>query len=83
MPEFILRVGTPEGDVVERQVTAASLRAAHEELRRQGLHVFEGRRGAFRFRDLIPRLGRKVSTEDLLSRPIEELGIESLDDPLA
>lgn len=29
------------------------------------------------------RPGRTVTTEDLLSRPIEELGIESLDDPLA
>jgi membrane-bound ClpP family serine protease len=29
------------------------------------------------------RPGHKIATEDLLSRPIEELGIESLDDPLA
>lgn len=29
------------------------------------------------------RPGREVSTGDLLSRPIEELGIESLEDPLA
>lgn len=29
------------------------------------------------------RPGRKITTEDMLSRPIEELGIESLDDPLA
>lgn len=29
------------------------------------------------------RPGRTISTEDMLSRPIEELGIESLDDPLA
>lgn len=29
------------------------------------------------------RPGRKFSTEDMLSRPIEELGIESLEDPLA
>ena len=36
MPEFILRVGTPEGDVVERPVVAPSLRAAQEEMRRQG-----------------------------------------------
>ena len=66
MPEFILRVGTPDGDVVERQVVAASLRAAQEEMRRQGLHVFGARRGAFHVRDLIPRLGRAVSTEQFL-----------------
>jgi hypothetical protein len=29
------------------------------------------------------RPDRSLSTDDLLSRPIEELGIESLDDPLA
>jgi membrane-bound serine protease (ClpP class) len=29
------------------------------------------------------RPGSKITTEDMLSRPIEELGIESFDDPLA
>ena len=29
------------------------------------------------------RPGTKITTEDMLSRPIEELGLESLDDPLA
>ncbi len=66
MPEFILRVGTPEGDVVERPVVAASLRAAQDEARRQGLHVFGARRGSFRVRDLLPRFGRAVSTEQFL-----------------
>jgi type II secretory pathway component PulF len=45
MPEFIVRVGTPEGDVVERNVRAESIRAAQDEMRRQGMHVFEARRG--------------------------------------
>jgi len=66
MPEFILRVGTPDGDVVERPVTAATLRAAQEEMRRQGLHVFNARRGTLHVRDLVPRLGRAVSTEQFL-----------------
>jgi type IV pilus assembly protein PilC len=66
MPEFILRVGTPEGEVVERQVSAASLRAAQDEMRRQGLHVFGVRRGAIRIRDLVPKVGRAVSTEQFL-----------------
>jgi type IV pilus assembly protein PilC len=66
MPEFILRVGTPEGEVVERQVSAASLRAAQDEMRRQGLHVFGVRRGAIRVRDLVPKMGRPVSTEQFL-----------------
>ena len=66
MPEFILRVGTPDGEVIERQVVAASLRAAQDEMRRQGLHVFNARRGAFHARDLVPRFGRAVSTEHFL-----------------
>jgi type IV pilus assembly protein PilC len=66
MPEFIFRVGTPEGDVVERQVTAASLRAAQEEMRRQGMHIFEARRGALQLRDFVPRFGKTVSTEYFL-----------------
>jgi type IV pilus assembly protein PilC len=66
MPEFILRVGTPDGDVVERQVKAASLQAAQEEMRRQGLHVFEGRRGALHIGDFLPSFGKTISTEHFL-----------------
>ncbi len=66
MPEFILRVGTPDGDVIERQVQAASLRAAQDEMRRQGMHVFAARRGAVSARDFIPRIGRAISTEQFL-----------------
>ena len=66
MPEFILRVGTPEGEVVERPVVAPSMRAAQEEAQRQGLHVFGARRGTVRFRDLMPRLGSPVSTDQFL-----------------
>jgi type IV pilus assembly protein PilC len=66
MPEFIVRVGTPEGEVVERQVQATSMREAREELRRQGMHVFEARRGTFALRDLVPRMGKVISTERFL-----------------
>jgi type IV pilus assembly protein PilC len=66
MPEFILRVGTPDGDVVERQVQASSLRAAREEMSRQGMHVFEVKRGTLQFRDFVPRLGKTVPTEKFL-----------------
>lgn len=54
MPQFIVRVGTPEGEIVERQVQAANARAAGEELRRQGLYVFEAKRGTTSLRDLLP-----------------------------
>ncbi|MGN6186450.1 MAG: type II secretion system F family protein [Thermoanaerobaculia bacterium] len=66
MPEFILRVGTPEGDVVERQVTAATMRAAQDEMRRQGLHVFEAKRGAIQASDFLPKFGKVISTEHFL-----------------
>ncbi|HYO76840.1 MAG TPA: type II secretion system F family protein, partial [Thermoanaerobaculia bacterium] len=66
MPEFILRVGTPDGDVVDRHVRANSLRAAREEMLRQGLHVFAVKRGTFSFRDLLPRGGKVISTENFL-----------------
>lgn len=66
MPEFILRVGTPEGDVVERHVRASSLAAAREEMSRQGLHVFDAKRGTLSFRDVVPRLGRTISTAQFL-----------------
>jgi type IV pilus assembly protein PilC len=66
MPEFILRVGTPEGDVVERHVRAASLRAAREEMSRQGMHVFEAKRGALDMNDFLPRFGKIISTDQFL-----------------
>jgi type IV pilus assembly protein PilC len=66
MPEFILRVGTPDGDVVERHVRAGSLRAAREEMLRQGLHVFEAKRGALTAGDFLPRMGKVISTERFL-----------------
>lgn len=66
MPEFIVRVGTPDGEIVEREVRAANARAAQDEMRRLGLHVFEARRGATAVRDLIPRFGRVISTDHFL-----------------
>jgi type IV pilus assembly protein PilC len=66
MPEFIIRVGTPEGEIVERHVQAATSRVAEDELRRQGLHVFESRRGAVALRDFLPRSRKIVSTERFL-----------------
>jgi len=66
MPEFIVRVGTPDGEIVEREVRAATARAAQDELRRQGMHVFDARRGAFSMRDFLPRFGRVISTEHFL-----------------
>src|SRR5258705_9737024 len=66
MPEFIVRVGTPDGAITERHVQAISVRAAEEELRQQGMHVFDARRGAKRLRDLLPRTKKIISTEHFL-----------------
>jgi type IV pilus assembly protein PilC len=66
MPEFILRVGTPDGEVVERHVRAASMRAAQDEMRRMGMHVFEAKRGALSVRDVMPRVGKVISTDRFL-----------------
>lgn len=66
MPEFIIRVGTPEGEVLERHVRADSMRAAQEEMRRLGMHVFEARRGALSRRDILPRFGKVISTDHFL-----------------
>jgi type IV pilus assembly protein PilC len=65
MPEFIARIGTPDGDVVERHVQAANVRAAQDDLRQQGMYVFEVKRGSFSLRDLLPRR-KAVSTEQFL-----------------
>ncbi len=66
MPEFIVRVGTPDGEVVERLVQASSLRAAQEEMQRLGMHVFDAKRGALRVRDFMPKLGKVISTDGFL-----------------
>jgi type IV pilus assembly protein PilC len=66
MPEFIVRVGTPDGHIVERQVHAMSVAAAQEEFRRQGMQVFAAKRGAMKLRDLLPRGKKVISTERFL-----------------
>jgi len=67
MPEFIVRVGTPDGHVVERNVQALSARAAEDELRRQGMHVFDAKRGQFSLRDFLPRSRKVITTERFLT----------------
>ncbi len=66
MPEFIVRVGTPDGMITERHVQALSIRAAEDDLRQQGMHVFDARRGARHLRDLLPRSNKVISTERFL-----------------
>ena len=65
MPQFIVRVGTPEGEIIERQVQAGSARAAQEEMRRQGMYVFEAKRGASSLSDYLPAR-KAISIEGFL-----------------
>jgi type IV pilus assembly protein PilC len=67
MPEFIVRVGTPDGHVVDKSVQALSAGAAEDELRRQGMHVFEAKRGKLSLRDLLPRSRKIIGTERFLT----------------
>ncbi|HUJ14078.1 MAG TPA: type II secretion system F family protein [Thermoanaerobaculia bacterium] len=66
MPEFTFKVGTPDGQIIDRQVQASSVRAAEEELKRQGMHVFAARRGRVSLREILPRSKKVVSTERFL-----------------
>lgn len=66
MPEFIFRVGTPDGQIVDRHVQAENIRTAEEDLQRQGMHVFASKRGRVSLRDLLPRSRKVVSTERFL-----------------
>jgi type IV pilus assembly protein PilC len=66
MPEFIIRVGTPDGQVTERHIQASSARAAEEELRQQGMHIFAAKRGTISLTDFVPRSRKAVSTERFL-----------------
>jgi type IV pilus assembly protein PilC len=66
MPSFRFRVGTQDGDIVERHVQALDLGAAREEITRQGLHIFDVKRSGFSLSELIPAGRKAVSTERFL-----------------
>lgn len=62
MPSYVFRVGTPDGDVVEREVKAPSLARAREDVSRQGFHIFKVTRRGLDFSSL--SAFRKVVTID-------------------
>lgn len=66
MPEFTVRVGTPDGEIVERQVRATTAHDARDEMLRQGLHVFETKRSSVRLADMMRFSKRVISTEHFL-----------------
>jgi type IV pilus assembly protein PilC len=66
MPTFIFRVGTPDGQILERRVESMTLESATEELRKHGLHIFSSRRSGLVPGSLLPRSRTIISTERFL-----------------
>jgi type IV pilus assembly protein PilC len=66
MPSFVLKVGTPDGQIVERQIDAADAEAASQALRQQGLHVFQARRSRLVAGTVLPRSRKVISTDRFL-----------------
>ncbi|HVR41956.1 MAG TPA: type II secretion system F family protein [Thermoanaerobaculia bacterium] len=66
MPTYVFRVGTPEGQILERRVDSLSIDSAREELRRQGLHIFNAKRSGLSLSSLVPRSKKILSTERFL-----------------
>lgn len=66
--QYVCRVGTPEGKIVEEVHHASDADALRAELRRKGLHVFDVKPKGMRFELSLPglRRKRKVSTDRFL-----------------
>ena len=66
MPEFVCRLGSPDGSVLERRRVAASADGLQRELEGEGFHVFSVSRARSRVR--LPLLSRaeKVPSQDFL-----------------
>jgi type IV pilus assembly protein PilC len=78
MAEFLLRVGTPEGEIREEKVEGASAISVREDFERRGFMVFEIRRrgalallgpvlGGFRRRKKVPKQSFMVFNQQLIS----------------
>ncbi len=66
MPEFVCRLGTPDGAVVEQRRVAATADGLRRELEGEGFHVFALRRGRSRVRIPLLTRGEKVSGQEFL-----------------
>lgn len=66
MPSFVFRVGTQDGQITDRQVEAIDVQTAREEMRRQGMHVFNVRKEGFSLPSIIPRSRKIISMERFL-----------------
>lgn len=66
MPNFVARVGTTDGQILERSLSAATADAARNELQRQGLHIFQLKRSGLSIEGIMPSSRRVVSTDRFL-----------------
>ena len=66
MPEFVCRLGSPDGAVVERQRVAASMEALQLELEGEGFHVFSIAAARSRLRVPFFSKSAKVSGQEFL-----------------
>ena len=65
MPIYVFKVGTPDGQIVDREVRAFDLHTAREELARQGMHIFQEKRGKISL-ESFRSSSRVISTEKFL-----------------
>lgn len=66
MPEFVCRLGAPDGSVVEQRRVAASSDALRRELEGEGFHVFSLAGARSRFRIPLVSRSEKVGGQDFL-----------------
>jgi type IV pilus assembly protein PilC len=66
MPTYVFKVGTPDGQIVEREVRAHDPGIAREELARQGLHIFKQQQRGISLDSLLPRHRPLASDKFLL-----------------
>ena len=66
MPEFVCRLGTPAGSVVEQRRIAVSAESIRRELEGEGFHVFAVDRGRTRLHIPFLNRGERVSGQDFL-----------------
>ena len=65
MPIYVFKVGTPDGQIAEREVRAFDLPTAREELARQGMHVFQEKRARLSLETFLSR-SRSIPTDKFL-----------------
>ena len=66
MPEFVCRLGAPDGSVVERRRVSASIDALRRELEGEGYHIFSLSGARSRFRLPLFSRSERVSGQDFL-----------------